>query len=183
MTDLHLKLRKPSPKWLGPAEKLYCDAFPAEERRPFDHFLLEPDDKLRGPYLHIILLSKGITDKFAGLLTTWQFDDFVYIEHLATMPGLRGSGIGTSVIEGLRGRVGCPLVLEAEHPSADNPMAARRLAFYDRLGFDVIDSGYIQPPYGPGLPEVPLRLLADSTDLDAAEVARTLHREVYGVTC
>ena len=62
----------------GAAERLYCNAFPPEERRPFGQFLLEPSEK-RGPYLHTLLLSKGISDKFAGIVTTWQFDDFMYI--------------------------------------------------------------------------------------------------------
>lgn len=180
MTELHLKLRKPTAKWLGPAENLYNDAFPPAERRPFSHFLLEPDSERRGPYLHIILLSKGMTSKFAGILTSWQFDDFIYIEHLAIMPGLRGGGIGSSIIEGLRSRFDSPIVLEAEHPADDNPMAARRLAFYHRLGFDIIDNDYIQPPYSPGLPEVPLLLLADADGLDAVAVRDTLHSQVYG---
>ena len=101
MTELHLKIRKPVPKWLGAAERLYCDAFPPEERRPFGQFLLEPSEK-RGPYLHTLLLSKGISDKFAGIVTTWQFDDFMYIEHLATMPDMRGNGIGANVVNSLR---------------------------------------------------------------------------------
>ena len=180
MTELHLKIRKPVPKWLGAAERLYCNAFPPEERRPFGQFLLEPSEK-RGPYLHTLLLSKGISDKFAGIVTTWQFDYFMYIEHLATMPDMRGNGIGANVVNSLRSGLGTPLVLEAEHPSADNPMAERRLGFYRRLGFEVIDESYIQPPYGPGLASVPLLLLSDTPGLDPAEVTCTLHSQVYGV--
>lgn len=143
--------------------------------------MLEPYEDFRGPYLHTLILSKGFTDKFAGLINSWHFDDFNYLEHLATMPALRGSGIGATTLYSLLNGFDKPWVLEVERPSADSPMAARRIAFYERNGFSLLDYDYIQPPYAPGLPEVPLYLMSSDPDIDPAAVAAVLHREVYGV--
>lgn len=180
MTELHLKIRKPVAKWLEPARRLYVDAFPPEERRPWEQILLEPSDTLRGPFLHTLLLGEGISDRFAGMISSWQFDEFSYLEHFATMPGLRGSGIGSQVLAALVAGFTVPWVLEVERPTDDNPMAARRIAFYERNGFHVLDYDYIQPPYSPGLPEVPLLLMSTDPGIDPAAVAAILHREVYG---
>ncbi|MCM1066740.1 MAG: GNAT family N-acetyltransferase [Muribaculaceae bacterium] len=177
---MHLKIRKPIARFMEPSRRLYIDAFPEEERRPWSTMLLAPHERLRGPYLHQLLLAKGCSDTFAGLVTTWHFDHFNYIEHFATMPALRGAGVGSYTLQSLIQGFDTPWVLEVERPAADNPMAARRIAFYERNGFHLLDYDYIQPPYAPGLPEVPLLLMSTDPHIDPHHVAQVLHREVYG---
>ncbi len=179
MTDKHLKIRKPSPRFLGPAERLYINSFPEEERRPWEQILLEPSTTLRGPFLHLLLIAKGVFERFAGIITTWHFDEFNYLEHFATMPTLRGCGIGSYTLLCLTSGFNGPWVLEVERPSDDTPMAARRIAFYERNGFHLLDYDYIQPPYAPGLPSVPMLLMSTDPDIDPATVADILHNRVY----
>ncbi len=169
---MHIELSKPDAQSLEAARALYLESFPPEERRPWSS--IEHRDDERGPWLKII----SVDDRFAGFLTVWHFGGFNYIEHLATHPSVRGGGIGSLVLQSLKTDFPEPWVLEVEPESDSDPMPARRIGFYTRAGFSIIDRTYVQPPYSPELPEVPMYIMA-SGDADPAEVTRTLHRHVY----
>ncbi len=168
-----ITITQPSAAWLPAAEALYLASFPPEERRPWDE-IVNPQSP-SGPRLAIILDG----GEFAGMVTTWRFDGFVYVEHLAIDHALRGRGIGAALLAELSASAGLPLLLEVEPPADDNPMAARRIGFYSRNGFHLLDHDYIQPPYSPELPPVPLKLMSTDPALDALAATAILHREVY----
>ncbi len=155
------------------AELLYLLSFPPEERRPW-HTITHPADAA-GPQLLIALDG----DRQLGFVTIWHFGTFIYIEHLAVEPSLRGAGTGAAILRALTEKYSLPIALEVEPQADNNPMAARRIGFYERCGFSVLDFDYIQPPYSPELPEVALKLMATAGAPDAAEIARTLHSRVY----
>ncbi len=46
--------------------------------------------------------QKAYPINLAGIVTTWQFDDFMYIGAPATMPDMRGNGIGANVVNSPR---------------------------------------------------------------------------------
>lgn len=153
---------------------LYFNSFPPEERRPWEN-VANPADNKR-PELFAVIAD----GRLAGMVTLWTFDRFAYVEHLAIDPALRGGGIGSAAMRVLIEKVGKkPVVLEIEPPVAERPETIRRRDFYRALGFDTIDTRYIQPPYTPKLPPVHLHVLA-TTILPAGSTARTLHTEVYG---
>ena len=78
------------------------------------------------------------------------------MEHFAIISAMRGGGLGGEAIRNFVAADPMPVILEVE-PSGSNDMADRRIAFYERCGFTGHrDFEYIQPPYSPGLPEVPL---------------------------
>ena len=54
-----------------------------------------------------------------------------------------------------------------------------QLDFYRRNGFRLLDYDYVQPPYAPGLPSVPLLLMSTDPALDPALAARTLPPALY----
>lgn len=144
--------------------ELYEQAFPPEERRPADK--MPPADSAFTFY--------AVGD--CGLLTTWNFGSFTYVEHFAIYPEKRGNGIGAKALQQLQGTV----VLEVEPPESGD-MARRRVDFYVRNGFRMLDFDYIQPPYAPGLSPVKLRLMVrGELSCSAGEVERTLHERVYG---
>ena len=95
-----------------PAEMLdlYKDAFPPEERRPWD----TPED---------VRLF---------ILVFWHLtDNVIYGEHLATLPHLRGNGLGAKFIADFeRTDPGMELVLEVEPPVDE--LTLRRIVFYGR---------------------------------------------------
>ncbi len=118
--------------------------------------------------------------KALGLLTTWEFADFIYIEHFAISPALRSQGYGSEALKAFIHEQCKPLVLEAEPPTDE--MTRRRIRFYERIGLTLYDYPYIQPAYTEESLPVELRLMGtidtEATPLD--RVSDTLHREVYG---
>lgn len=128
-----------------------------------------------------ILVIYGTEGEAAGFITYWTFDSFVYVEHFAVGEKVRGGGLGGKALQEFRKMMARPVVLEVERPGS-NDMADRRIAFYRRNGFHTIDSyEYMQPPYAPRLPEVPLLLMCDTPDaVSPAEIDATLRCHVYG---
>lgn len=173
MPVLH-PIKSSTDPWLAPAEALYQRTFDRRERRD------SLGGQLSNPRHHLLaILWSG---DFAGFMTVWRFDAFAFIEHLATHPTVRGSGIGGIVLATVVQNA--PLtVLEAER-AEDSPLASRRLAWYQSCGFMMNPQAYRQPAYGPGLPEVPLHLLSHPRALRTDEfdaVVQTLRREVYAI--
>ncbi len=168
------------------ATALYLSAFPEEERRDAGEWL-----RLAAESPLFRLCQVTVCGTFAGILSYWAFPmcgkqgktDFFYVEHFATLPSLRGNGLGAAALAAFSSLTkGRPVVLEVEPPLTET--AQRRVGFYRRAGFELLDTPYIQPPYRHGGEEVPLRLMCTDTAYALAHSARviaTLHREVYGV--
>lgn len=158
--------------------KIYEDAFPPEEQRPWDQlFGLQHCE-------HIAQLIAYEGD-VVGFLVSWELPSAHYFEYLVIDPELRGQGLGSKVLQ----RLGqlyddeYPIVLECE-PAGYSPMAERRLAFYQRFGLEVQPFAYRQPPYGAGLPWVDLHLLANRplSAEDFEQIRQEIHRIVYRVS-
>ena len=161
------------------AEDLMKDAFPPEERRPLAEQRDYADhNPLFRPH---VVLDNG---KFAGLLNFWQLDGFLYAEHLATLPSLRGKGLGQRVMEKLINDSSLPIVLEVEPPTDE--LKQRRIGFYQRCGFMLWEHRtYMLPPYSAQLPSIPLRLMVHgqlSEEQDFDHVCREIYTNVYGCT-
>ncbi len=160
-----------------PAEQqfiaLYESAFPANERRPTVQELALDDPRFEMR----IIRHEG---NFAGFITLWHFADFVYVEHFATLPELRGHGLGSRTLQTLRHESTKPIVLEVELP--ENDIALRRMAFYKRAGFVEMPQAYRQPPYTPENDGLPLHIMTtanDTSDRFFDTIKGTLYREVY----
>lgn len=159
------------------AESLMSAAFPAEERRPMTR-QREVTDHVPDFHPHAVTLD----GKFAGLLNLWTLEGFDYVEHLATLPALRGNGLGKRILQHLTGHTERPVVLEVEPPT--NELAIRRIGFYKRCGFKLWErQRYMQPPYSEGLPAVPLMLMAFGKldeEKDFCRIRHEIHAKVYG---
>ena len=152
------------------AWELYESAFPADERRT-----LHPQSKVleRAAY-HFEVVTDN--DAFVGLLLWWHFNDVRYVEHLATLPGLRGKGYGKQVLETFVAESDVPVWLEVEPPTDE--MKRRRVGFYQRVGFALNTHHYMQPPYTEGGSPVPLLLMTHPITVTEAAVrdfCRTYH--------
>lgn len=158
------------PAEFAPAHvRIYEEAFPAEERRPAAN--RHPAD----PAFRFYNISTKEYPE-AGLITTWDFGSFRYVEHFAIDKSLRGSGIGADAIDALGGTV----LLEVEPPGTGE-QALRRIEFYKRHGFHLLDYPYFQPPYSSELPGVELRLmLRGELEIPVEDAVRILHVRVYG---
>lgn len=160
---------------MSPAiEKVFMEAFPENERRPMEWLrrLLKEE-----PAMHLCTYD----DK--AMLCYWQFAAFVYVEYLAVDKSLRGQGMGGRIIRQLAESVDVPVVLEVEPPVDE--LTKRRVAFYQRHGFQLLPYPYEQPSYGVA-PGMPLRLMLCVRDEkmrvpSAEEMAAVIYERVYGV--
>lgn len=154
---------------------IYIASFPPEERRPWPLLLDRAFDNSDNFTLYAITDGENV----AGLVTVWRLRSARYIEHFATAPEYRGKGIGTTVLAMLDAMSSQPLLLEVE-PAHTGDTARRRIDFYRRNGFtDHPGFDYVQPPYAPGLPSVPLTLMTTG-DVDLHSAAAELFSTVYG---
>jgi GNAT superfamily N-acetyltransferase len=155
---------------------LYALAFPLDERRSWGGFEYELEYQ-KCFCAHALVQN----DKFMGLFNYWTFDRFYYIEHVAVVQSMRGQKIGTEAMEIFKQQTKLPIVFEVEMPTG--PTAIRRINFYEKLGFSVLNShNYAQPPYeGDGF-LIPMQLM--SNDIHFADthfelIKQTLYDKVY----
>ncbi len=157
--------------------ELYHSAFPANERRPWAEMeLLIQSDK------RFTVNSIQQNDVFCGFMNSWDFGDFVFVEHFAVADIMRGKGFGSEILKNFCRDVQRPVVLEVELPNTTE--AIRRIAFYERHGFNVVSQTYMQPPYDRKSFYLPMLLLCnDSTfgEKHFSRIIKTLYTEVYGV--
>ncbi|MFI3287033.1 MAG: GNAT family N-acetyltransferase [Rikenellaceae bacterium] len=119
--------------------ELYLAAFPEKERRSLDYHIEAMSQKEF--HCDVVLDS----DEPIGLLMWWDLSDFVYVEHLATTPAVRGKGYGKQILSELISSTTKPLILEVEHPTDE--LSRRRITFYERMGFALNPHPYCQPSY------------------------------------
>ena len=197
MIHLHPIHSQASPYW-DSLVSIYHTSFPLDEQRPIESIahLIEHDARFAA---YAIIngdknenenengdnpqLSSFISplSSFIGLLTTWHFEKFIYIEHFAIAPALRSLGYGTEALLTFIKRQNRPIILEAEPPTDE--LSTSRVRFYQRCGLTLYEYPYIQPAYTPPSHPVELRLMGtlDTLATPLAHVSDTLHREVYKV--
>lgn len=131
---------------------LYVEAFPKEERRSIDGL----KRTLQASEMSFnVIESDG---KTVGFSIVWKLSGFVYLEHFAIKPSMRGKGIGEQVLKIYAEALGPNIILEVE-PDTDN-LTHRRIEFYKRCGFNVVSKNYIQPKYEGSGDAMPLWIMA-----------------------
>lgn len=157
-------------------EALFLSSFPIEERRDLPEQRYNIDNN---PDFTLLLAEDDGMP--IGFFTLWNFGDFCYCEHFATDPSRRNKGYGGQIIDLILNRLSHPLMLEVELP--DNDLARRRIDFYRRHGFILIEHfAYTQPPYRPDDSPLPLHLMIynpKNTTVDLNKITATIHTQVY----
>jgi len=160
-------------------EKLLHSAFPPDERR---------DDEQQRDYtdendkFHCLLIREFETP--VGLITYWDFTDFVYVEHFAIHKDLRNGGLGRQALQTFIQEMNRPVVLEVEMPRIKGDITHRRIAFYRRQGFSLRRMAYKQPPYRDGDNWLPMKLMSCGKvrwEKIAETVRDTIYRYVYNI--
>lgn len=128
------------------AWELYVNSFPKAERRPQQKHI---DVLKERTFYPCNITEEG---SFIGIMYYWIWGDFCFVEHLATEPMFRGSGLGAQamglLLEQTRGKV---VILEVDPPVTE--IAARRQKFYERQGFHTNKYEHIHPSFEtPGEP-------------------------------
>jgi len=98
-----------------------------------------------------------LDDKVAGFIAYWDFNDLIYIEHLAVNPEMRGKNIGTGMLSEFI-KKDKPVILEID-PLVDE-VSRKRLQFYQRLGFVMNNYVHHHPAYDKQYPPHELIVLS-----------------------
>lgn len=107
-------------------------------------------------------------ETLAAFIGVWDFDGYIYIEHFAVNPLLRGQGLGTELLKEFIDKTEKIVLLEID-PLVDEVSRAR-LRFYERCGFYVNTFEHQHPPYRKEFD--PHRLIVLTTQ-------RTISKEEY----
>jgi len=117
--------------------KLYHNAFPREERKPFSIIC-----KMYREGKNDIWCIR-LNGKLMGLATTVNGEREILLDYLAVMPGHRGKGIGSRALEELKKIYqGKGIIAEIESSREDCPDRERRLVrkqFYVNSGLEPMD--------------------------------------------
>ena len=127
-------------KNLEDIKQLYMDAFPFEERIPFYIMVLVGND--RG----VEFLSIYDDDTWLGFIHTLVGEKLSYIFYFAIDGGLRHSGYGSKIIrEYKKIHPKLSLAIEPIEEDSDNiKQRKKRLAFYEKNGFETLDTKVVE---------------------------------------
>ena len=152
------------------------NSFPENERRDYSsqEGLLDNSN-----YKPLVFKENG---EILAIMAIWEFEDFVYIEHLAVDNKLRGKGIGTELIKNYLNKCKKKVFLEVEPPSCD--VSKKRILFYEKLNFYLNDFYYLQQPLNPNDKPLELKIMSYSNHISEKEFdeyKKVIYKEVYNV--
>jgi ribosomal protein S18 acetylase RimI-like enzyme len=149
---------------------LYETSFPEDERRD----RLSQRLLLENPRYRLIPYYKD--DRMLAFLSLWNLNEFVFIEHFAVKENFRGNGYGSKIINSIKEQFGKKMVLEVEPPV--DVVKKKRIKFYERLGFQLNDCHYIQPPYSKQQKALRMRLMSYPIPIPADKVSNVV-KNIY----
>ena len=115
-------------------------------------------------------------------MAVWEFDDFIYVEHLAVDSKLRGRGVGSELIKNYLNRCDKRVFLEVEPPNCE--ISKKRVSFYEKLGFSFNDFYYLQQPLNHGDSPFRLNIMSYPESIGEKEFdkyKKDIYKDVYGV--
>ncbi|MBQ6802585.1 MAG: GNAT family N-acetyltransferase [Oscillospiraceae bacterium] len=126
-------------KDLKKIEKLYIEAFPENERFSFSKMIKNES----GSYETFGFYKD---ENFCGFAILLNSKDISHILYIATLPELRGSGLGTKALAALRRiKKDMRIIVDIERELLDceeNELRRRRKNFYLRNGYEETDIRY-----------------------------------------
>lgn len=148
---------------------LYTEAFPAEERRE----LQQLEEMLAAePAMYFNAVECDV--QLAGLFVYWDFGTFYYLEHLAVFAGMRNKKIGQQILDWVKEHLKGIRLLEVE--PAETEMAVRRIHYYERNGYRILDQQYLQPSYTAGGTAFPLWIMGNESPAHPAVLQEQLQK-------
>ena len=139
--------------------KLMESSFPSIERRS-----REEQKSLFKENLYKVFGYKDDCGDVIAFIAMWDFEKFIFIEHFAVDSKMRGNGLGSFMIKELLQDCNKPIFLEVEEP--ENEIAMRRIEFYKRLGFNLNNFYYVQPPLQKQHELLPLKVMSYPVKVD-----------------
>lgn len=101
---------------------------------------------------------------FAGFISYWEFDGYIYIEHFAVNNTIRGKGYGSKILDSfITAHLPKRIVLEID--PLEDEISRARLRFYERCGFSANAYVHRHPPYRSGCTPHPLIVLSTNGEI------------------
>lgn len=151
--------------------------FPPDERRTY-----EQQKALTNIDNYRIYIEEN-EEEIIAFFAVWVLDRVVFGEHLAVDKRYHNGGIGSKLLMKVVKSFDVPFVLEIELENSSD-MAKRRAGFYRRLGFNINNYDYAQPPYGEGKSAIPMHLVSypDALSKDEFEKYKNIiYQEIYKI--
>lgn len=149
----------------------YTTTFPVDEQRDKEQFAgLFSNPKVR--FMSVVHESEAV-----GYLILWELSSFVFVEHFEVFEAFRSKKLGSHIMAHLL-ETYPRIILEIE-PEDLGEDAKRRHSFYQRNGFSLVDSTYIQPSYGEGKQSLHLWLLANYSPENIEDLKSEICDTVY----
>ena len=144
------------------AFELYQRSFPKAERRDVDEHrrVMQKSD------YHFEVILEG--DELLGIMLFWETEDFVFLEHFATLESVRGRGVGSMALDLLKARLK-KVILEIEPPT--DTLTRRRLGFYQRNGMVLNPYHHVQAKFRRDDKDLVLKIMSCPKELSEREYA------------
>lgn len=156
---------------------LMQESFPKNEYREYK----KQKDLLKNPH-YKILPYFGENNQLLAFAAIWDFESFVFVEHIAVSKQCRGMGIGSKIMHGIIEKSNTNVILEIEPPVDD--ISKKRLHFYEKLGFKMNEYQYFQMPLNENDKPIPLKILSFPQKLSASKFEKfkkIIYLNVYGI--
>ena len=151
----------------------YEKTFPEIERRSKEQFL----DLAENPDAYVFFIKNE--DETIGYCVIWELSSFYFLEHFEVFEEFRNQKFGEKILESLQEKFE-KIILETE-PNSLSEIAERRLRFYQRNGFEIVEKNYLQPSYGEGKSSVNLFLMANFLPENLEILVNEIYEIVYGI--
>ena len=151
--------------------KAYCTAFPKDERRSKTQFW----ELLNNTFVSINSIESK--KEKLGYIIIWQLSSAIFIEHFEIFPAFRGKALGSKLLSYLLSKFSI-VILESEQDFL-NKIAERRIAFYKKNGFIILDREYIQPAYSVNKKPLNLYLMGNKLPKGLTALKKEIKEIVY----
>ncbi|MRM82891.1 GNAT family N-acetyltransferase [Riemerella anatipestifer] len=149
----------------------YINTFPKDERRDEAGFWA----LARKDFSPIREIIRG--EDSVGYIIVWDLSLCLFVEHFEIYTSFRNQNLGSQVLNYLKNKF--PLVILESEPDGLGELASRRLNFYQRNGFVILDKGYIQPAYSKDKKTLNLYLLGTKVSNDLSLIVQEIKERVY----
>lgn len=149
----------------------YETTFPKDERRNKEQFL----SLLDHPDVYIFSIKNDETP--IGYLILWEFDDFHFLEHFEVFEEFRNKNYGSEILSAIVEKF--PRIILESEPADLNEISQRRISFYERNGYSVLNKNYIQPSYGEDKNPLQLWLMSNFPVENTKTTIEKIHKKVY----
>lgn len=120
-------------------ESIYSQSFPVHEQRNREQQIAAFNDQ------RYHLIASIEQDELLSFIAYWDFDTYVYIEHLAVNSVMRGKNIGSVTLSRFAEYIQKTIILEID-PLIDE-IANKRFRFYAKLGYKANEYPHRHPAY------------------------------------